>query len=59
MTAPRVVVLGAGPAGLGAALGLAERGVRVHVLEREARVGGNAGSFEIAGLRVDFGHRRH
>jgi protoporphyrinogen oxidase len=55
-----VVVLGAGPAGLGAALGLARRGYQVTVLERGVHVGGNAGSFELAGLRVDYGsHRFH
>jgi protoporphyrinogen oxidase len=56
----RIVVLGAGPAGLAAALELAERGVSVRVLERQDRVGGNAGSFEFAGVRVDYGsHRLH
>lgn len=55
-----VVVLGAGPAGLGAALGLAEAGHKVTVLEQTGEVGGNAGSFELAGVRVDFGsHRFH
>ena len=55
-----VVVLGAGPAGLGAALRLAPTGRRVLVLEREAHVGGLAGSFEVAGQRVDHGsHRLH
>ena len=37
-----VVVVGGGIAGLTAAVGLAERGVRVTVLEREARLGGGA-----------------
>ena len=58
---PRVVILGAGPAGLGAAYRLA-RGAQasVTVLERQERVGGNAGSFEIEGIPVDFGsHRLH
>jgi protoporphyrinogen oxidase len=57
----RVVVLGAGPAGLGAAYALTRRGTaEVTVLERGSGVGGNAGSFELAGLRVDFGsHRLH
>lgn len=57
----RVVILGAGPAGLGAAYRLGHRGVgRVTVLERNAHVGGNAGSFELAGVRVDYGsHRLH
>ena len=56
-----VVVLGAGPAGLGLAFKLARRGTfDVTVVERSAVVGGNAGSFEIDGLRVDYGsHRLH
>lgn len=56
-----VVVLGAGPAGLGAAWQLARRGrFDVMVLERQSVVGGNAGSFEIDGMRVDYGsHRLH
>jgi len=56
-----VVILGAGPAGLAAACRLAVRGWRdVTVLERGSRVGGNAGSFVIDGIPVDFGsHRLH
>jgi protoporphyrinogen oxidase len=55
-----LVVLGAGPAGLGAAWLAARSGRRVVVLERGAAVGGAAGSFEVAGLRVDYGsHRLH
>jgi protoporphyrinogen oxidase len=56
-----LVVLGAGPAGLGAALQLARRGTfDVTVLERGEGVGGNAGSFELEGFRADFGsHRLH
>ncbi|MGE5834626.1 MAG: protoporphyrinogen/coproporphyrinogen oxidase [Acidobacteriota bacterium] len=55
-----VTILGAGPAGLGAALGLARQGHDVTVLEQADRVGGNAGSFELAGLQVDYGsHRFH
>jgi protoporphyrinogen oxidase len=56
-----VVVIGAGPAGVAAAWKLALRGdCRVHVIERGERAGGAAGSFEVDGLRVDFGsHRLH
>jgi protoporphyrinogen oxidase len=55
-----VAILGAGPAGLGAALGLARNGYDVTVLEQSDRVGGNAGSFDLAGVRVDYGsHRFH
>jgi len=60
-SAPSFVVLGGGPAGLAAARKLAGRGWRdVTVLERAARVGGNAGSFVLDGIPVDFGsHRLH
>jgi protoporphyrinogen oxidase len=56
-----LIVVGAGPAGLGGASQLARRECfDVTAIEREAGVGGNAGSFEIAGLRVDYGsHRLH
>ncbi len=37
-----IVILGAGPAGLGAALRLARRGFDVTVVERNTAVGGNA-----------------
>lgn len=58
---PRIAILGAGPAGLGAAWRLAaERKAHVTVFEQNDVVGGNAGSFELAGLNVDYGsHRLH
>ena len=58
---PAFVILGGGPAGLAAAYKLSQRGWRdVTVLERGSRVGGNAGSFVIDGIPVDFGsHRLH
>jgi len=58
---PSIVILGAGPAGLGAAKQLAQRKkALVTVLEQNDYVGGNAASFEIAGVHVDFGsHRLH
>jgi protoporphyrinogen oxidase len=60
-TLPHVVVLGAGPAGVGAAYQLRHRGLaRVTVLEARDTVGGNAGSFELDGVYCDFGsHRLH
>ncbi len=61
MSRTRIAILGAGPAGVGAAWQLAKRGkADVTVLEQRGDVGGNAGSFELAGLRVDYGsHRLH
>jgi protoporphyrinogen oxidase len=58
---PRIVILGAGPAGVGAAFRLTRKDqARVTVLEQHRRVGGNAGSFDLAGMRVDYGsHRLH
>ncbi len=53
-------MLGAGPAGLAAAWRAARTGREVTVLERSAAVGGMAGSFTVAGIRVDHGsHRLH
>jgi thioredoxin reductase len=40
MTEPEVIVIGSGPAGLGAATALAKAGRRVLVLERESEAGG-------------------
>ena len=55
-----LVVLGAGPAGLGAAWRAARAGHSVVVLERGPAVGGMAASFDVAGVRVDHGsHRLH
>jgi len=56
----RIVVLGGGPAGVGAARWLARRGFAPTVVEARGQVGGNAGSFDLAGLDVDYGsHRLH
>ncbi len=53
-----LVVLGAGPAGLSAAWRAARRGLSVVVLDRAEAVGGMAASFEVAGVRVDYGSHR-
>ncbi|MEP6572344.1 MAG: FAD-dependent oxidoreductase [Gemmatimonadota bacterium] len=61
MSEPRVVILGGGPAGVGAAQQLRKLGrASVTLLEQGSAFGGNAGSFENAGQRLDFGsHRLH
>lgn len=61
MSKPHIVILGAGPAGVGAAYRLTREGLAdVTVLERNATVGGNASSFVLAGMPVDYGsHRLH
>ena len=52
--------MGAGPAGLMAALRSAQAGHRCTLVEAGETVGGMAGSFDIAGQRVDYGsHRLH
>jgi phytoene desaturase len=52
---PRVCVVGAGFAGLSAALLLASAGARVTVLERAATPGGKAGEWRAGGFRFDTG----
>jgi len=58
---PRVMILGGGPAGVGAARELRrQRKAEVLLVERNGHYGGNAGSFEAGGQRLDFGsHRLH
>lgn len=56
----RIAVIGAGPAGLLAALETAEAGHDVVLYEASGQVGGMSASFEVAGQRVDYGsHRLH
>jgi oxygen-dependent protoporphyrinogen oxidase len=50
-----VVVVGAGPAGLAAALALRDRGATVVVLDREARAGGRSRTEPIGEWRFDSG----
>ncbi len=55
-----LLVLGGGPAGVGAAYRAAREGYKVTLLERASVPGGAAASFTLAGLRVDHGsHRLH
>ncbi|QEL16105.1 phytoene desaturase family protein [Limnoglobus roseus] len=54
-SAKSVVIIGAGPGGLAAALLLANAGVKVRVLERLPRVGGRCSAIEEQGFRFDLG----
>ncbi|VTR94650.1 phytoene desaturase : Phytoene desaturase OS=Candidatus Entotheonella sp. TSY1 GN=ETSY1_19775 PE=4 SV=1: Amino_oxidase [Gemmata massiliana] len=56
--APRpntVLVVGAGPGGLAAAMLLAKAGLDVHVVERKSHVGGRCSAIEEQGFRFDLG----
>src|SRR5499427_7390850 len=52
---PHVVVLGAGPAGISAAWRLAERGVRVTVVDKDEAVGGMGKTIRLGDYAVDYG----
>lgn len=54
----RIAVIGAGPAGMTAALCLSQGGAKVVVYEAGPSVGGLARSFELWGQRVDLGPHR-
>lgn len=55
MMKEKVIVLGAGPAGLTAAWQLVKKGYQVHLLEKAERVGGFSASFEWKGFILDYG----
>jgi phytoene desaturase len=55
LMAKRVVIIGAGPGGLAAAMLLARAGVDVTVLERRDRVGGRTSTLGADGYRFDLG----
>jgi hypothetical protein len=55
VSAPHVVVIGGGLAGIAAALDCADAGARVTLLEVRPRLGGAVYSFERDGLRIDNG----
>ncbi len=55
MKTPSVIVVGAGPGGLAAAMLLAKAGVKVTVIERQHQVGGRTSAIESDGFRFDLG----
>ncbi|GAA0626935.1 FAD-dependent oxidoreductase [Sporichthya brevicatena] len=57
-TSVDLLVLGAGTAGLAAAVRAARRGRSVLVLDHAEHVGGLAASFDLAGMPVDYGSHR-
>lgn len=54
----KIAVIGAGPAGLTAALMLTRKGYAVEIFEAESRVGGMAQTISLWGQRVDLGPHR-
>ncbi|WP_020469222.1 phytoene desaturase family protein [Zavarzinella formosa] len=52
---PSVIIIGAGPGGLAAALLLAHAGVKVRIIERLPRPGGRCSAIEEQGFRFDLG----
>jgi protoporphyrinogen oxidase len=55
---PRVVMIGAGPAGLTAAYELCKSGVQAVVLDKDQKVGGISKTVEYKGYRFDIGGHR-
>src|SRR4051812_49683366 len=55
MSSDRIVVLGAGPAGMAAAWRLSELGHRVTVLEKDGAVGGMGKTIHLGPYAVDYG----
>ncbi len=53
MTRKQIVVLGAGPMGLMAAIELLRLGHEVDIYERDDRIGGMSASFDFAGLKIE------
>ena len=51
-----VIVVGGGPAGIGAALGAAKTGARTLLLERDSRIGGTTVQAEVCDIGIVHGH---
>lgn len=55
MPAKKIIIVGAGPGGLAAALLLAKSGMEVEILERLPRVGGRTSTMQLDGFSFDVG----
>ncbi|WP_166824590.1 phytoene desaturase family protein [Thalassoroseus pseudoceratinae] len=55
MKTPEILIVGAGPGGLAAAMLLANAGAKVRIVERKDRVGGRTSAIEAEGFRFDLG----
>ena len=55
MTAKSAIVIGSGVAGLSAASYLAQKGLKVTLLEKNSEIGGRARKFETQGFMFDMG----
>lgn len=53
-----VIVVGGGPAGIGAALGAAKTGARTLLLERDSRIGGTTVQAEVCDMGLFYAWRR-
>ncbi|HYP14711.1 MAG TPA: phytoene desaturase family protein [Bryobacteraceae bacterium] len=51
----KIIIIGAGPGGLAAAMLLARAGLHVTVLEKQPRVGGRTGTINAEGFKFDIG----
>ncbi|MBJ7432467.1 MAG: NAD(P)-binding protein, partial [Gemmataceae bacterium] len=51
----QVIIIGAGPGGLAAAILLSKTGLKVKVLEKQGKVGGRTSSLESGGFKFDLG----
>ena len=58
MNSKKILIIGAGPAGLSCGYALVKAGYQVEIFEATGHVGGMAKSFDLWGQRVDLGPHR-
>ncbi len=57
-TKKQILIIGAGPAGMAAAMGLSQQGRKFIVVEKDTRVGGLSKTYQIGNFRTDNGPHR-